>query len=31
LNRDEFDRAQADLDKALSYDADFWFLHHLQG
>ena len=31
LNRDKFDLAQADLDKALSYDADFWFLHHVQG
>jgi tetratricopeptide (TPR) repeat protein len=31
LNRDKFDLAQADLEKALSYDADFWFLHHVQG
>lgn len=29
--RAQFDRAQAELEKALSYDPDFWFLHNLLG
>lgn len=31
FNRDNFDLAKADLDKALSYDPDFWILHNLEG
>jgi len=29
--RSQFARAQADLEKALSYEPDFWFLHNLAG
>jgi tetratricopeptide (TPR) repeat protein len=31
FNRDNFDLAKADLDKALSYDPNFWILHNLEG
>jgi tetratricopeptide (TPR) repeat protein len=31
FNRDDFDLAKADLDKALSYDPNFWILHNLEG
>jgi len=31
FNRDKFDLAGADLDKALSYDPNFWILHNLKG
>jgi tetratricopeptide (TPR) repeat protein len=31
FNRSEFDLARADLDKALTYDQDFWILHNLAG
>jgi tetratricopeptide (TPR) repeat protein len=30
-DRSRFDLAQADLDKAFSYDRNFWLLHNLQG
>jgi tetratricopeptide (TPR) repeat protein len=31
LERSEFDLAIADLDKALSYDSNFWILHEFKG
>jgi len=31
LDRQKFDLAQADLEKALSYDPNFWLLHNLLG
>lgn len=31
LNRGNFDPAKADLDKAISYDPNFWILHNLLG
>jgi tetratricopeptide (TPR) repeat protein len=31
FHRDEFDLAKADIDKALTYDPNFWMLHYLAG
>lgn len=31
FNREKFDLALSDLDKAITYDPDYWILHHLKG